>query len=562
MSEPQGITEEDARGFAAATTCSLEEALEELFDNARRAGATHIDVEVAEEGEQHTIRVQDNGTGLPGPEALTAYGKPGWARPGTPNASGATGKGLARLGSRGYTLTSTDGATWWRTWIGIEQLLGRSRAAREPIEKPARASWRTEVAFRSDATRIQIEQAVHQSGRQMEMPVYSNRGPIAQRNAHDMAMHVSTEHGVEFAIMRYGKDEADPEIHDTLWDGRPIQGRMPCVEVLQRWWDEGRETAVWYGVHTTGGEQSGSRTTRTGGVLQLGDEAATTKLRADAARALYRYLLESGSLERGLLRANDWKQAHDLGIDLPEPKLRLRKWHAERNAAGDTTEPGPRIVLVKADLAPGLSYTLKRALEKTKGTKPVLAWPAPALTGYAAYDAAAELVAVTALVIRNGRPEPLELAGRTGEHDRVDQIWVELTTQEADGTERRTRLATDVALGSRQSGKAAMNDKVVVTRNGTTTLDELADLLENAFATDDASSEQRRRTSDKAQSAARAALQGAGRAAAEELADRVQAAAKALDTEGVLQTHRLEISIGGGETRTAVERVTEHPARG
>ena len=562
MSEPQGITEEDARGFAAATTCSLEEALEEVFDNARRAGATRIDVEVTEDGDQHTIRVQDNGTGLAGPEPLTAYGKPTWAQPGTPNGSGATGKGLARLGSRGYTLTSTDGATWWRTWIGINQLLGRSRPAREPIKKPARASWRTEVAFRSDATRSQIEQAVHQSGTQMDVPVYSNRLPITQRSTHETAVHVTTEHGVEFAIVRYGKEETDRQIHDTLWDGRPIQGQMPCVEVLQRWWDDDRATAVWYGVHARGGEQSGSRTTRAGGVLQLADEAATTELRADAARALYRYLLRSGSLERGLLRADDWKQAHDLGIDLPEPKLRLRKWHAERNAPGETTEPGPRTVLVKTDLPPGLSYTLKRAVEKTEGPKPVLAWPAPALTGYAAYDAATQLLAVTVLVIRNGRPEPLELAGRTGEHDRVDQIWVELTTQDGHGTARRTRLATDVALGSRQSGKAAMNDKVVVTRNGTTTLDELADLLENAFSTDDASSEQRRRTNTKAQSAARAALQGAGRAAAEELADRVQAAAKALDTDGVLQTHRLEISIGGGETRTAVERVTEHPARG
>lgn len=57
---------------------SVQDVLTELLQNARRAGATRVDIDSFDLADQPTLVIRDNGTGIDDPAKLVTLGDSGW----------------------------------------------------------------------------------------------------------------------------------------------------------------------------------------------------------------------------------------------------------------------------------------------------------------------------------------------------------------------------------------------------------------------------------------------------------------------------------------------------
>ena len=106
-------------------SATLRETLNELFQNARRAGASGINVDIADNG---WIRVEDDGEGMADPQLLLRFGGSGWSAK-TRDAERAAGMGLYALARTESHVESTPRERpAWSTSLGPQQWEGRQAA--------------------------------------------------------------------------------------------------------------------------------------------------------------------------------------------------------------------------------------------------------------------------------------------------------------------------------------------------------------------------------------------------------------------------------------------------
>ena len=151
---------------SAFFNAGLDDMLREVFQNARRAGATRIDVETSENG----IRVRDNGCGISDPEVLLTFGRSGWGerhaheRP--------AGMGMYALAGTRCTIASraAGSANAWKVELGPDHYQGKATAQvtttglyREPG---------TEVSIQTGAVTRMMRESVRQNARYLPVTVY------------------------------------------------------------------------------------------------------------------------------------------------------------------------------------------------------------------------------------------------------------------------------------------------------------------------------------------------------------------------------------------------------
>ncbi|MCY4601018.1 MAG: ATP-binding protein, partial [Acidobacteria bacterium] len=120
------------RMFAA----TLSDIFSETLQNARRAGATRVRVQLREIGEDSppAIVVSDDGAGIADPAVLLSFGENGWSED-LVRREDAAGMGFLSLARRGCAVSSrprarhTHPVPGWRVELAPEHFLGEAEAA-------------------------------------------------------------------------------------------------------------------------------------------------------------------------------------------------------------------------------------------------------------------------------------------------------------------------------------------------------------------------------------------------------------------------------------------------
>ena len=389
---------------------TLAAVLAELFDEARRARATRIDVQLEPAGMSTLVTVAGDGAGIADPTLRRGLADPDWMGD-APAAAFPAGLGLPVLGFRGATLR-------WRTLdahaspgpglrlaLAPAHLVGGESAR---IEADDAAPWPCGVAvtFEAGEPAAAIRAAVEAAARHHPLPVALDGEPVARRAFLDGAVHAEPWRGLVFGVFEGrpgGAGTGDLNLH-----GRVVAAGLPRVTTL-----DGAAWTVRADVHEGPG-------------LPLAQPACAepaltpflVSVRDAARRALYRALACASPAPR-LSRA-DTERAAEAGVGIPEAPPALLRW---RPAVADPDRPADRLtpiavhdgaMVMEADLDPPEAQALHRALARAGLDARVLA-PEPRLAGAGWYERLPRIRDVAVRVTVGGVARPLDAVPERGE---------------------------------------------------------------------------------------------------------------------------------------------------
>ena len=112
----QGYARADAvRQASQLLRGTATEVVMELLQNARRAGATQIQITTTG---GDAVAIDDNGSGMTNPERLLGFGESGWRR--TPVGERPAGIGFFALAATGCIVRSTEQSATYRWWARLD----------------------------------------------------------------------------------------------------------------------------------------------------------------------------------------------------------------------------------------------------------------------------------------------------------------------------------------------------------------------------------------------------------------------------------------------------------
>ena len=183
-------------GFFNATSRDI---LNELFQNARRSGATVVDVttEPTAEPGRDLITVTDDGAGIADPATLLAFGQTGW-NDSISRTESAAGMGLYALArSEQVTVRSKhqDGPSW-KVDLTPEHFVGNLPAPIETVDNPG-ATPGTAVTFLSRYNRYPDPES---AAEYYPLPVRLNGEPVDRRDFLEGAIHMELWQGIRIGV--------------------------------------------------------------------------------------------------------------------------------------------------------------------------------------------------------------------------------------------------------------------------------------------------------------------------------------------------------------------------
>ena len=308
---------------------SFRETLNELFQNARRAGASKVEVTI--EGDH--VTVTDDGSGITDPGAILAFGFSDWDQ-GTTRREDPAGMGvyaLARKENIVITSRHRDAEEGWRVHLGPRHFTGETAA---PVEKlPGdQAPQGTSVSFNdSDAWELNVQGAA----RYYPLPVTLNGEELKRRDFLQEAVYREDWKGLRIGV---NKGSGSPSYHH---DNANFHGITLDVEALR---DISCMETSWHAVIDVVDCPELELT------LPARKNLVQTPFVDELVRAcrtaIYRAMLEDPR-PVDLPRAN-YDEAHDLGVKMPEARPFLTPWTPEKanhwggqyNEAGETAGSG------------------------------------------------------------------------------------------------------------------------------------------------------------------------------------------------------------------------------
>ena len=413
---------------------TLHDMMTELFQNARRAGATEINVDT----DGDILRIRDNGNGIPDPTLLLRFGGSEWAET-TSQREDPAGMGLYSIAGTTATITTrTDrNDPGWAVTLKPHHYRGESAA---DVRTPHPATLKrlnnhgTEIAIdlgtrpRSDNGRDNptAKQTVEAAALHLPVAVRINGIQVDQTDYLASALAIKTWKGLRIGVGRwndtsYIRNTSDLERStDINFFGQQLCGYLPVVTGL---------------IH--------KYTTRIDVVdcpmlqavlparREIVTDDFTRSLRLECERTILRHLKETGEG----VPFPTWKHAKtNLGIKLPTPEIRLAPWHpaqAEDNGYHyqDPYESTHREIATTENLivetekheTRSTDQLLKWAMDgrcavdgprvyrqpRPDAPRPKLFMPEHQLRGYEEYDAIPRITKIQAL-FRNNPEHALE----------------------------------------------------------------------------------------------------------------------------------------------------------
>lgn len=457
---------------------SLTDIFNELLQNARRAGATRIDVTaVHHDGFGPAIVVRDDGCGVRLPQTLFALGDSGWDGA-TTRREDPAGMGVFSLSPRGAVIRSRhcDADVGWMVQVAPDHFTGKTPIAVDTLAiDPG-----TEIVFPYTQRTEDPESTLKAAARFCPAPVFFEGVRVEQKNFLDGALHEETWNGIRIGVFPRTFWSTEPTIN---FHGVTVAARLPSVAFAQ-----GRDC---YSARLDVVDCSDLQL-----VLPARKEVVqgaffeTVKLAVK--QSIYRAI---GTLDGHRLTVKAWREACEFGIELPEAVAELHPYlptltdtNNERLEKPVPVEKGGLLVAFDGDPPEHQSFARAASLRALPST---LLEPCPAYEGYVWYDSLPRITALRHFVTADG--ERMEVSGLKppAESLRPDSIRIELTIRHTDGTEKTLFLDTDLLLTGDCWSTCVEDVAPLVTSDSKLSPGDFADLIEAAFfsPSDDAESD-------------------------------------------------------------------------
>lgn len=452
---------------------SAVDVLNELLQNARRAGATGIAITTSGTGEHRLLHIEDDGHGIADPATIVILGRSGWSDE-TRAREDPAGMGVFSLAGRDVIIRSWSQANrqGWMAHIPASAWEGG-----EPIAVSADAIMRgTAITIRMPpAWADGLDRAVAEVAKHYPLPVVFDGHAVPREDWLADAIHVNDWNGTRIGVFRGYPSQFSSQMPSLNFHGVTIPCRLPSIGEVgcgQHW--HARVEII------------------DSPEIQLVLPARKEAVQNDALEALRRateiaifHAIAAQSSHR--LSFTDWSRAGALGIHLPEAAAWLRGWvapHADRHS---NYESGTRItdpaMMVMPDLAAIVAQPAAVALQAASPFGGPLVSEECRFIGYGWYDILAHVDRLDFTVRRGDLSFTVsyeEEAPEAAEDGYADAITLTATIAHA-GAFVEVACDADVAFGPSDWSCNSVEYCSIFIRRGTA-LDAgaIADLFERA----------------------------------------------------------------------------------
>lgn len=391
---------------------TLGDILSELIQNARRAGASGVDLTVIEGDGSLFLAIADDGAGIEDPSVILALGRSGWGEE-VARREDPAGMGVFSLAGRDVEVRSCARSTGagWSILIGADDWESGSPIAVVPGEYP----FGTEIRMPLDAQSSKALEIIAQNAaRYCPIQVRLGGNALPREDWLKGAETIIEQDGVRIGLYRnYPHRHFSPSIN---FHGVTLASLLPTVTEKDRNW------AAKIDIVDAPELQL---------VLPARKEMVENQdlldLRAAVRLAIYRHIQ---SISSHRLSFEAWQEAATLGVQLPEARPELLSW--EPAVADHNSQPSREHLTSIADLilvddfgAP-LEQCAAFALARDRRFQGRLAEPDDAMAGYGWYDGLARIADLRFEFDKGG--ETFELGGpdfpgsESGPVDRLDLV--------------------------------------------------------------------------------------------------------------------------------------------
>jgi hypothetical protein len=403
---------------------SVGDVLNELLQNARRAGASRVDIETLDLAGHPTLSVRDDGQGIDDPSVLVTLGQSGWdvetARREDPAGMGVFSLAGHRVEIRSFSPVAQSG---WRVVIPEDAWETSAVLAVESFPIEAGTDVLIDLPEQWESA---LPARARDSARHYPVPVYLGGTPLDQSDFLVDADYVEVIDGIRIGVFR-----------DTSWTGaRGPQVNFHGIRVaceLPSVCEVDRVFAWRTRIDIADAPQLQL-------VLparkELVQNDALIALATAAERAIYHAILAAGSHRLGF---QEWQRARELGVCLPIATPGLEPWSPKNVHDRERTDPifaEPAMVRIPS-FEPHLELCLARTLAShSDAIAGPLARENPAFEGYPWYDRLSRIsdlafrVEQDSQVFRIRESEALSEGGESGP---VKSIVLELAVDSDDG---------------------------------------------------------------------------------------------------------------------------------
>ena len=450
---------------SAFFNASTEDILNELLQNARRSGASTVDIST-EGGE---ISVTDNGDGIGNPETILAFGQSGWDENTTlrENPAGMGIYALARRNRVSVTSKTKDGRTW-RVNLIPDHFTGKLVAPIERLEDNRRLPGTT-VTFNGEP----ITEMIEKIARHYPLPVHLNGVEVTRTDFLENARHITSWQGIRIGVYQNHAWERQLNFHGILVK----DAKLPLVPTLDDTWFAKADVVDCPHLELT---------------LPSRKEVVQTpfmaELRHECRRAVFRAML-LGNEPVNVSKATQ-DHAASMGLSLPDAAPRLRTWKAKEGHDDQYSSGVPQsrqveqnsLVMETDDLCAADQQTLARAMDRN-GIIDQAMESDERLQGYRWYDRLTKATKLRITVKADGEEHDLhELRSQQQKpaNKRPDSIVFTLETMDGDGNEGEITLPSDVAFA--RADRECMDDcDPLLTKDSSIKVGELVGLMRQSL---------------------------------------------------------------------------------
>lgn len=362
----------------------------ELFQNARRAGANDIAVTIINASDASYLQVVDDGHGIADPASIVTLGRSGWSDD-TRRAEDPAGMGVFSLAGRDVIIRSysqPDRQGWMAHVPALAWETSRPIAiSPDPIPYGTSITIRMPEQWLATVERDVAAAALH-----LPVAVSLNDAQQPRKDWLADAVHVEVWNGTRIGVLNVSASHPSVKDPSLNFHGVTIPCGLPHVQET----DRGRHWVARVDIVNAPEIQLVLPARK-----EVVENDAIAELRRSVQGALYRAVAAQGTHR---LSFEQWSEARDLGIILPEAEPYLFTWIAPaadtcRNYQNGERSADPSMVLMP-DLDALVAQPAARAIGAHNPFGGPLVEAKDAFKGYGWYDRLACIEAIAFDVVQ------------------------------------------------------------------------------------------------------------------------------------------------------------------
>ncbi|MDR6709306.1 hypothetical protein J2X73_003695 [Novosphingobium sp. 1748] len=348
--------------------------LHELLQNARRAGASAIEIELEDSHGIPVLTICDNGRGIDDPQNLLTLGQSGWD-PVIAAREDPAGMGIFSLAGRHVSVRSWSRAAQagWQVTVPENGWEGQMPLALEPADIKNGTQFRVSLP---PAWAQGVDDAVKQAALHYPLPVLYRGEGVKREDFLAGALHVEICHGV-----RIGAFRSNGRPHWTVPRINFHGVTVPCghegvgeVDGFSFW--HARVDIV----------DAPALQLVLPARKEMVENEALGQLRIEMEAAIYRAIAQQPGHR---LSFKSWQRANELGINLPEAAAWLNGW-TPRVADSPSVPAGVKVATAAMMITSGSQADLEQAAAPVIGNAALMGMQVvdaePDFEGYGWYD--------------------------------------------------------------------------------------------------------------------------------------------------------------------------------